>query len=207
MLKAEVLMKFMEKKVQLKHDLFKDKTLLELGCGTGFCGLTCEKLGFKQIYLTDLSEVIDNITTKNIAINECDQNIVQAFELDWKLDIESLQKLLEERGCMNQMLDVIVASDLIFNSTQLEMVPRVCKDICEIYYEKFKQTPTILMSYKSRHEEIDEQLYDKFSQAGFDGEQANGKELSDDLLCEPIDVFILSMIDKEKSLEILKLDS
>ena len=48
------------------------------------------------------------------------------------------------------------------------------------------------MSYKSRNEDIDSKLYAVFQEAGFDGEQANGRELDDELLCEPIDVFILN---------------
>jgi hypothetical protein len=46
------------------------------------------------------------------------------------------------------------------------------------------------MSYKSRHEIIDEALCSVFDDAGFEGEQANPGELAEEYLSEPIDVFI-----------------
>ena len=57
------------------------------------------------------------------------------------------------------------------------------------------------MSYKSRNEDIDEKLYETFEREGFEGEQANGHELDDELLCEPIDVFIMYLKDREKMIE------
>ena len=48
------------------------------------------------------------------------------------------------------------------------------------------------MAYKSRNEEIDESLCSTFESRGFEGEQANALELEESLLCEPIDVFILT---------------
>jgi hypothetical protein len=47
------------------------------------------------------------------------------------------------------------------------------------------------MSYKSRHEELDDNLYNSFDFYGMEGEQASAEELDEELLCEPIDVFIL----------------
>ena len=62
------------------------------------------------------------------------------------------------------------------------------------------------MSYKSRDDEIDEKMYYEFTKSGFDGEQANGKELDEDLLYEPIDIFMMSLKDKESNFKIPKLE-
>jgi hypothetical protein len=52
-------------------------------------------------------------------------------------------------------------------------------------------SPTLVLSYKSRHEELDNQLFDVFDSFDFEGEQAAGEELHEPYLCEPIDIFIM----------------
>ncbi len=65
---------------------------------------------------------------------------------------------------------MIIASDVIFNVKHLELVPRLLKDIWDILIEKQKKSPVIILSYKSRNDEIDERLYEEFQKNGIDGE-------------------------------------
>lgn len=62
-------------------DCSKDNTcLLELGCGTGLCGIVLGKLGFKAV-ITDLPEIVRN-ANDNLELNKV-QDLVTATSLDW----------------------------------------------------------------------------------------------------------------------------
>ena len=67
-------------------------------------------------------------------------------------------------------------------------------------------SPTIILSYKSRHEEIDNKLFEIFDKLGFEGEQASAQELYEPYLCEPIDIFILQRKDLQASIIFPKID-
>ena len=120
-------------------------------------------------------------------------------ELDWgsvEAGEERLEEKLKEMNVGN--VDVIVASDVIYNKTQLEMVPRFLSALCGIFQRENEGTsPVILMSYKSRHEDLDENLCSTFEKYGIEGEQAASEEMDEALLCEPIDVFILYLKERK----------
>ena len=120
-------------------------------------------------------------------------------ELDWG-SVESGEGRMEEK--LREMkvgkVDVIVASDVIYNKTQLELVPRILSALCRIFQRDNQgKSPVILMSYKSRHEDLDENLCSTFEKYGIEGEQASAEEMEEALLCEPIDVFILYLKERE----------
>ncbi|CDW84458.1 UNKNOWN [Stylonychia lemnae] len=165
---------------------------------TCVCGLALEKFGFQKIYLTDEDEVIEKITRPNILLNESLN--CEGIGLNWNTDRFNLSKTLETSGMLCQPLDLITASDVIFNMTQIELVPQVLRLICEIYLEKFQICPIILMSYKSRNEQIDDKLFEAFDKNNFEGEQANAKELEEEMLSLPIDVFIFKLKESKVSI-------
>jgi hypothetical protein len=92
-------------------------------------------------------------------------------------------------------IDLILASDVLYNVGQLKVVPA----FLSLLAKNVSSSPTILLSYKSRHEELDSNLFEAFDKNGFDGEQASAEELHEDLLSEPIDIFILYPKDKQQS--------
>ena len=118
-------------------------------------------------------------------------------ELDWRsVEEGGLEEKLREMKVGT--VDVIVASDVIYNKTQLEEVPRFLSAVCKILQrENQGRSPVIVMSYKSRHNEIDEGLCSTFEKYGIEGEQASAEEMDEALLCEPIDVFILYLKERE----------
>lgn len=62
--------------------LFEGKSVLELGSGTGFIGLSLAQLGASRVVLTDLPQQLP-LLRSNIALNEETSNIVSASALPW----------------------------------------------------------------------------------------------------------------------------
>jgi predicted nicotinamide N-methyase len=87
--------------------LFKNKSVIEIGSGTGFCGLVVSQLGAKKVILSD-RELNLPILEKNIQINKqnfngCDVNV---FTVDWNY--------IHEYKRIKEQYDIIIASDIIY---------------------------------------------------------------------------------------------
>jgi predicted nicotinamide N-methyase len=77
-------------------------TVLELGSGTGLCGIVAAKLGARELVLTDLPELLP-LLRRNATMNDVG-DITSAMALDWR--DESLPAGLPEK------IDVILGSDI-----------------------------------------------------------------------------------------------
>lgn len=99
-------------------------------------------------------------------------------------------------------VDLILASDVLYHPSQLPLIPIFLNQLTDVLDQSY--SPTIILSYKSRHEELDNQLFDIFDSFDFDGEQASAEELHEPYLCEPIDIFILHRKGKEVSVNFPK---
>jgi SAM-dependent methyltransferase len=92
----------------LKTPNLRNKTVLELGSGTGAVGLYCSKcLGAKRVVVTDLAENLDLIR-RNRDENGLDEDAVEIFALDWTHD--ELPDEITERNPTG--FDIILGSDL-----------------------------------------------------------------------------------------------
>lgn len=56
-------------------DIFKDKTVLDVGCGTGILSMFCAKAGAKQVIAVDNSDII-HATREIIRVNKLDDKIL-----------------------------------------------------------------------------------------------------------------------------------
>jgi type I protein arginine methyltransferase len=63
MLKDKVRTKTYRKAIYDNKHLFKDKVVLDIGCGTGILSLFAAKAGAKKVYGVDLSEIIHQART------------------------------------------------------------------------------------------------------------------------------------------------
>ena len=93
--------------------MFKDKTVLEIGSGTGYCGLTAALLGTTTVYLTDREENLE-IIEKNYNNNKERLSSVIITPLNWNNIVD--YKNIKEN------IDIIIASDIIYhgvNSTNI----------------------------------------------------------------------------------------
>ena len=90
----------------LSHNrhIVHDKRVIELGCGTGFCGIVAGRCGAKLVTVTDLAVVLETCTKPNISNN------IITMDLDWRYP-ESVDF---------SSFDVLIASDVIFDP---EIVP------------------------------------------------------------------------------------
>jgi predicted nicotinamide N-methyase len=85
-------------------EIFCNKRIMELGCGTGFAGIVLAHLSrSSSIFLTDLPEVLDNVTKWNIENNYIEN--INYSPLDWNLDVST----------NSLVADIIIGSDLIFD--------------------------------------------------------------------------------------------
>ena len=88
----------------------KGTRVLELGCGTGACGIFAAALGASSVQLTDGgSEKLLALTHANVALNQ--QHIgpgvqIAIRRLDWNA--------AEDAACLAAPFDVLLASDVIF---------------------------------------------------------------------------------------------
>lgn len=82
--------------------IVKDKRILELGTGTGFCGISLAKLlNPKRVILSDLEQVSENVTAHNIDLNNAKAEFIT---LDWETDSFDFSSI-----------DSIVGSDLVYD--------------------------------------------------------------------------------------------
>lgn len=88
-----------------EHKKLIQEPVLELGSGTGLCGITLDLLGYKVV-LTDLPEILPNLE-KNIELNNCKS---ESEVLDWT----DCSSFIEKRG--NAKYKTVVIADPIYSS-------------------------------------------------------------------------------------------
>lgn len=136
---ALVLTKYLEKNFEtlsLKYQL-KDKSVLELGAGTGVCGICFSEFSSKYICLTDLKE-LKHLMEENIQINKnlalCE---IKVEEVIWGKNFE-----IELEKIWNKSLngfDVLLGSDLIDSSG------KYLQDLIETLCFFFRKNPDLIM--------------------------------------------------------------
>ena len=99
---------------RLVSEFCKNKMLmndvLELGSGTGLCGIVCARLGYR-VTVTDLPEIVGNLQ-KNVDLN-CmdDEDDIRAQVLDWS-----------DYTADGIMYNTIIVSDPIYSPSHPQMV-------------------------------------------------------------------------------------
>ncbi|UXI14510.1 tRNA methyltransferase [Sarcoptes scabiei] len=95
-------------------DWFQPKTLLELGSGTGLCGIFAAKICSKVI-LTDQESCDFDLMKKNIQRNGVEKNCF-IFSLEWG----NMNRLAEILASNEYPIDCIIGSDLCYDESQFE---------------------------------------------------------------------------------------
>lgn len=69
----------LSQKLVSQPDLVAGKRVLELGAGTGLCGITASHVGAKFVHVTDLPDIVPNLE-QNVQLNKAQ---CKAYVLDW----------------------------------------------------------------------------------------------------------------------------
>lgn len=105
--------------------IIKDKNVLELGSGTGICGLLCGRMGAKQSILTDYNPIVLETLQKNINLNSL-QDHVRCLKLDWNWCIDG--NYLEEDPILSDTeFEIIIAADCVYEMFNANAIPIVAK--------------------------------------------------------------------------------
>jgi len=102
--------------------LMKNKTILEIGSGTGICGIFASLTGAKKVYLTDREENLDilfcnyELNKDQIKKKNCD---ILIKPLDWNY-YPSFKNI-------NDKIDLIIASDIIYHGLNFNKIIEMIK--------------------------------------------------------------------------------
>jgi len=134
---AVILAKYFEKNPKL----LEDKSILELGAGTGLLGLATAKLGVsKNVFITDL-EFYKETVNRSIAKNEIQKT--SAYTLDWN-DPSAFTKEVSET------IDIIIASDVLWLQPLVEPFMNCLK-----FFLKINPKLEIFISYQVRSDLVE----------------------------------------------------
>ncbi|KAI8337482.1 putative methyltransferase-domain-containing protein [Chlamydoabsidia padenii] len=143
----------------------KTYTILELGAGTGYCGIAlANMLGPRcQVYITDLEPVIPLIE-ENVAAHHI-QGGAQVFceRLHWG-NKQDCQRLLDKVG---GRFDLVVISDCVYFTELFDILMDTLLDLC-----KQDSTTKVVIGYKCRSLEKETGFWDLHFGRYFDYEPA-----------------------------------
>ena len=88
----------------LEPTVFRGKTVLELGCGTGLNSIVASKLGASTVYATDGNGLILELAQENVKLNHAN---VKIKELSWGW-MDAME--------FDEQIDIVLGSDLTYNS-------------------------------------------------------------------------------------------
>jgi len=156
---------------------FKDKVILEIGSGTGICGIFLSIFEPKKIILTDKKEALELIN-KNIKLNEnfIPKNTKIEFEeLYWE-DKNKINLFKE-----NYKFDYIICSDVIYDKNQYKNLQYMFN---ELVVEKYT---IIILSFIYR-EETGLEFYDYFKENNkiWDFKKLSNEYIHEDYICDDI---------------------
>ena len=144
---ALVLLKYLEKSANESKINLKDKTVVELGAGTGCVGLVACALG-ANVMLTDLPEVVPLIQTNIDNNKNILSGTVECFEWNWKAIDSCKHKFTNQ-------IDMVLISDCIYYKDSLTdlvfAILHLCSDDTVIY-----------LSYEERTSQDKQELVDEF---------------------------------------------
>lgn len=156
---------------------FKNKQILELGSGTGICGIFLSAFEPNKIILTDKKEALDLIA-KNIENNKAfisKNSEIAIEEFNWD-DDEKLKYYKE-----NYKFDYIICSDVIYDKSQYENLHRIFNELV------LENKTTIILAFNYREETgLDFFDYFKHNSHVWEFHRLGNEFIHEDYVCEDI---------------------
>jgi predicted nicotinamide N-methyase len=104
----------------LHPELFTNRDIIELGCGTGLSGIFCAAFGAKSVLMTDYNETVLQTVATNVERNRI-SGIVTTKRLDWLELIEQHAS----NSSLTPQYDTIIGSDIVYDPEHAEVVPKL----------------------------------------------------------------------------------
>ncbi|KAI9498668.1 putative methyltransferase-domain-containing protein [Zychaea mexicana] len=115
-----------------------NRTILELGTGTGLVGLCCGKLGAQQVHLTDYHESVLTNVAMNVQLNDPSSSCATVSKLDFIQVAQNQDPSWEDRT-----FDIVIASDLLYEMEHAEYLPVAVEKLMEnVFYFMIPLRPT-----------------------------------------------------------------
>jgi SAM-dependent methyltransferase len=95
----------LERLAESEPDYFRDKTVLELGCGTGLASMTAALLGAKHVFATDGNPLVVDLARRNVETNG----------LDNKVTTQQLQWGMMDAMDLAESADIVIGADLTYS--------------------------------------------------------------------------------------------
>lgn len=155
---------------------FKNTNILELGSGTGICGLLLATLNPENIIITDKKESLPLIN-KNLEKN------FNLFNINTKISIQELlweNKDQIEILCKENLFDYIICSDIIYNRNTFQYLYEIFEILTKKNHTK------IIFSYTFR-EEIGWEFFEYFKEnSEWEIKKIPEDLIHEDYVCEDI---------------------
>lgn len=164
----------------------KDKTILELGAGTGILSLLNLYFGAKKVISTDMKDctsLIKENYEKNKTLLES-KGILQIEELNWEN--------IEDRNKVKDKLDYIIGSDLIWKKEQNEILFKTI----DYFMEKGNKDCQCVLSFELRNDEV-KHFLKLFKDKGYIVEMLEDKYY-DELYKDEVLIIVIIKKNKEK---------
>eukprot|EP00029_Vermamoeba_vermiformis_P003270 TRINITY_DN13664_c0_g1_i1.p1 TRINITY_DN13664_c0_g1~~TRINITY_DN13664_c0_g1_i1.p1 ORF type:complete len:243 (+),score=18.38 TRINITY_DN13664_c0_g1_i1:22-729(+) len=104
--------------IKQNKEIFKNKSLIELGAGTGLPSLYASHYCGSPLFVTDGNDEVLDVLNQNVALNITDKDRLQTMKLYWenKTDMDAALKTTNNKG-----FDIILGADIIY--TQEAVLP------------------------------------------------------------------------------------
>jgi predicted nicotinamide N-methyase len=149
----------------LSHDKFlSGKSVIDLGCGTGFCGILAKMCGASKVLLTDVEEIIC-VAKENVQLAvksdliDTDENIT-CKTFDWAVNANDEKKSTEINSYKLERYDVIFASDCLYDTNYYS-------DLIKSFGELVTENGVIIIVYKLRHADREYGFFKALQNNGF----------------------------------------
>lgn len=175
-----------------EQSVIKDYRLgrvLDIGCGTGICGIISAYLNSDYILLTDAH--ISDIIIQNIElIPQSLQNKIKTLQYNWENEIPTV---LSKANDNDDRWDTILCSDVLYDSKYHGVLLQLISNL------KFNR---LILSYKRRHDEEEKRflisLNDKYSIELVDPDSIELKNLNKSSL-SGLHLFIITLLGPSRS--------
>jgi predicted nicotinamide N-methyase len=122
---AVLLSTFLRSENLKKYINFENKIILEIGAGSGVCGLVSATLNPKKVYLSDRDKGCLEVLQKNVDLNKANiQNLsdIEVIDFDWS-NMEDYAKIKEN-------IDIVIGSDVLYCSSMIECLINTVRKFC-----------------------------------------------------------------------------